>query len=214
MNIVVLISGEGTNLQAIIDAIENKAITHGKIVAVISNIPAVGGIERAHQHNINTEIVDHRAFDNRLEFDQQLQSKIDQYKPDLLILAGFMRILTDEFVDHYKGKMLNIHPSLLPKYKGLNTHSRVLAARDSEHGCTVHFVSSELDSGAIIAQAKVVVESNDTVDSLSKKVQMQEHYIYPKCIDLFCNQQIKLTDNGVEYQGTLLATQGLDLTTR
>jgi len=211
MNIVVLISGSGTNLQAIIDGIEAGAID-GQIVAVISNRPNVKGLERAQQHGIETLLLDHTQFETREAFDAELQQRIEHYQPDLVVLAGFMRILTDAFVDHFTGRMLNIHPSLLPKYKGLNTHQRALDAHEAQHGCSVHFVSTELDSGAVIGHAKVDIERNDTALSLSQKVQKQEHSLYPACVKLFCNKQIQLTPEGVLYAGTLLPDSGLDLT--
>lgn len=210
-NIVVLISGSGTNLQAIINAVESGDI-HGRIAAVISNRPDVKGLQRATNHNIETVVLDHTAFNDRQTFDLALQNKIDEYKPDLVVLAGFMRILTDEFVNHYTGRMLNIHPSLLPKFKGLNTHQRAIDAGESEHGCSVHFVSSELDSGAVIGQAKVNIAADDNADSLAKKVQQQEHTLYPACVRLFCAGEISLSNSGVLHQGELLPNTGLDLT--
>ena len=210
-NIVVLISGSGTNLQAIIDQIEAGEI-NGRIVAVISNRPNVKGLQRAQQHGLESVVVDHTEFESRERFDAALQQRIDGFEPDLVVLAGFMRILTDQFVKHYEGRMLNIHPSLLPKFKGLNTHQRAIDAQESQHGCSVHFVSAELDSGAVIGQAKVAISGNDTAESLSKKVQKQEHALYPACVKLFCNGEIKSTPQGVTYQGNLLPETGLDLT--
>lgn len=211
MNIVVLISGSGTNLQAIIDAIEAGEID-GRIAAVISNRPGVKGLERARNHGIETRVLDHTDYDSRAAFDAVLQAEIEHYQPELVVLAGFMRILTDDFVNHFSGRMLNIHPSLLPKFKGLNTHQRALEAGEQQHGCSVHFVTSELDSGAVIGQAKVAIEVNDSAESLSQKVQQQEHVLYPACVKLFCNKQIQMTPQGVMYQGQLLPDTGLDLT--
>ena len=208
MNIVVLISGSGSNLQAIIDQIHQGRIP-GRIVSVISNRPGVKGLERAQQHGISTQVIDHTQYDNRETFDLAMMAHIDACQPDLIVLAGFMRVLTTTFVDHYQGRLLNIHPSLLPKYKGLNTHARAIEAGDSEHGCSVHFVSSELDSGAIIAQAAVPIEANDTADSLSKKVQTQEHRLYPACVGLFCHGLLKWTPEGVLYKDAPLATTGV-----
>lgn len=211
MNIVVLISGSGTNLQAIIDAVESGKID-GKLAAVISNRPDAQGLNRARQHGIETVVLDHTEYGTRDAFDADLLQAIERYQPGLVVLAGFMRILTDHFVDHFSGRMLNIHPSLLPKFKGLNTHQRALDAGEQEHGCSVHFVSSELDSGAVIGQAKVKIDANDTADSLSQKVQQQEHVLYPACVALFCSQAIRLSPEGVRYQGSLLPATGLDLT--
>lgn len=200
-NIVVLISGNGSNLQAIIDSVENGAINganngsiNGQISAVISNKPDVYGLQRAKNANIPTQVLDHREFDDREAFDQALIKIIDQYQPDLVVLAGFMRILSSEFVQHYLGKMLNIHPSLLPKYKGLHTHRRVLENGDTEHGTSVHFVTPELDGGPIIAQRTINVEVDDTETSLQQKIQQQEHQLYPQVIAWFCNDQLRLQD--------------------
>ena len=174
--IVVLISGSGSNLQALIDAIAKGEI-NGNIKAVISNKADVLGLERAKIANIDTHIVDHKKYDNRDVFDGELIRQIEQYQPDLVVLAGFMRILTENFVRRYEGRMLNIHPSLLPKYPGLNTHQRALDAGDAEHGVTVHFVTTELDSGPNIIQAKVPTLKQDTADTLAKRIQQQEHVI-------------------------------------
>jgi len=211
MDIVVLISGSGTNLQAIIEAIEAGRI-QGRIAAVISNRPQAQGLVRARNHGIETLVLDHTGYGTREAFDADLLQAIEQYQPGLVVLAGFMRILTDHFVDHFIGRMLNIHPSLLPRFKGLNTHQRALDAGESQHGCSVHFVSSELDSGAVIGQSKVNIARNDTAQSLSQKVQQQEHTLYPACVALFCDHQIQLTPDGVQYQGSILPDNGLDLT--
>jgi len=211
MNIVVLISGSGTNLQAIIDGVEAGQI-EGRIAAVISNRPDAAGLTRARSHGIETLLLDHTEYGTREAFDADLLQAIEHYQPELVVLAGFMRILTDHFVDHFSGRLINIHPSLLPKYKGLNTHQRALDAGESYHGCSVHFVSTELDSGAVIGQARVAVAVNDTADTLSKKVQQQEHTLYPACVQLFCSRQVRLTQQGVLYQDDLLPETGLDLT--
>ena len=211
VKLVVLISGSGTNLQAIIEAIE-KGLVHAEISAVISNRPDVRGLARARDQHIATEVIDHKQFTDRHRFDQALLEAIESYQPDLVILAGFMRILTDRFVTHFHGKMLNIHPSLLPKYKGLNTHARAIEAAESEHGCSVHFVNNELDSGAVIGQFKVPLRMNDTVETLSKRVQIAEHKLYLACIELLCQKRIQLTPEGVEHRGQLLPDSGLDLT--
>lgn len=210
MNIVVLLSGSGSNLQAIINGI-NAGRIPGQIVKVISNRPAVKGLERARNHNIDTTVIDHTHFSTRIEFDRALKCTIDDCQPDLIVLAGFMRVLSDEFVTHYQGKMLNIHPSLLPKFKGLNTHARAIEANESQHGCSVHFVSAKLDSGAIIGQAGVAIEANDTPETLSNKVQKQEHELYPTCVALFCAGHVKWSLEGVLYKGKPLQKTGLTL---
>ncbi len=194
--IVVLISGNGSNLQAIIDAIANKEID-GEIVAVISNRAEAYGLQRASAAGIPARVLAYSDYNDRQKYDQALMALIDQYEPDLVVLAGFMRILTDEFVNHYLGRMVNIHPSLLPKYKGLNTHQRVLQAGDSEHGATVHFVTPELDSGPVIVQEKLAVEKNETAEQLADRVHQIEHKIYPQAISWFAAGRLTLSDNKV-----------------
>ena len=153
LNIVVLISGGGTNLQAIIDASRQDLPVN--IAAVISNVPGVYGLERARQAGIETRTIDHKAYASREDFDQALMKLIDEYQPELVVLAGFMRILTPQFVAHYAGRMLNIHPSLLPELQGLHTHRRALEQAHQEHGASIHFVTEELDGGPVIVQARV-----------------------------------------------------------
>ncbi len=196
LNIVVLISGSGSNLQAIIDAI-NAGKLHAKISAVISNRPNVKGLERAKLAGIATHTFDHTKFENRAEFDQQLMHTIDQYQPQLIILAGFMRILTDEFVAHYDGRMLNIHPSLLPEFKGLNTHQRALEAKVSQHGVSVHYVSNELDGGPVVLQAVMDVQTGDTIESLQQRIHSLEHVIYPMVIEWIAQHQLEIIDQQV-----------------
>ena len=192
-NIVVLISGNGSNLQAIIDSVKSGAIK-GQISAVISNRPSVFGLERAEKAGIPAITVDHTEFSSRTDFEQALSQTIDQYQPDVLVLAGFMRILSSEFVQHYLGKMLNIHPSLLPKYPGLNTHRRVLENGDTEHGTSVHFVTAELDGGPIIAQRSIHVTADDTEETLQQKIQQQEHKLYPEVVSWLCNGRVQFKD--------------------
>ncbi len=206
-----LISGNGSNLQALIDAVEAGRLD-GAICAVISNRAEAPGLQRARDHGIPAQVLDHREFASRERFDAALLEAIEHYRPDLVILAGFMRILSDHFVNHFSGRLINIHPSLLPRHKGLNTHQRVLDAGDHEHGCSVHFVSCELDSGAVIGQARVPVCADDDATTLAAKVQRQEHRLYPACVQLLCTGQVRLTDRGVTYQGQLLPPTGLDLT--
>jgi phosphoribosylglycinamide formyltransferase-1 len=177
-NIVVLISGSGSNLQSIID---KQAEIGVEVSCVISNKSDVLGIERAKKAGIITEVVVSKGK-QRAEFDAELAKVINKYNPKLVILAGFMRILTEEFTDMFKGKMLNIHPSLLPKFKGLNTHKRAIEAGETFAGASVHLVSSELDSGEIIKQTKVAIDKNETQDTLAKKVLIQEHILYPQAI--------------------------------
>jgi len=179
--IVVLISGNGSNLQAIIDATQNDGLPV-EIRAVISNRPDAYGLKRARAANIPTEVVDHKAFSNRAEYEVALQQLIDQHSPALVVLAGYMRILGDVFVDHYQGRMLNIHPSLLPAFPGLNTHQRALDAAVTEHGASIHFVTNELDGGPVILQAAVPLLPTDDAKTLAQRVHTQEHKIYPLAI--------------------------------
>lgn len=200
--IVVLISGNGSNLQAIINACEEKKI-NGDVVAVISNKPQVYGLERAKCHDIDNVVVDHRDYETREAYDVSLAKAIDEHQPDLVVLAGFMRILTADFVEHYAGKMLNIHPSLLPKYQGLNTHQRAIVAGDSEHGVSVHFVTAELDGGPVILQAKVPIFENDTSDELAARVHEQEHRIYPLVVNWFTDERLLMQSTNGEHQALL-----------
>jgi phosphoribosylglycinamide formyltransferase-1 len=194
--IVVLLSGSGSNLQAIIDGIEEGTI-NARICAVISNRPDAYGLERARKANIPVELINHNQYDSRESFDAALTRSIEKYHPELIVLAGFMRILTDDFVNHFYGKMINIHPSLLPKYRGLHTHKRALESGDSEHGLSIHYVSAELDGGPIIFQATVPVLNDDTEDTLAQRVLVQEHLAYPKVIQWFAEKRLQLIDNQV-----------------
>ena len=191
LRLVVLLSGNGSNLQAIIDSIENQHLP-AQVVAVISNKADAYGLQRARQAGIPGEVLAHTDFADRKLYDQALKQRIDHYQPDLVVLAGFMRILSDEFVKHYAGRIMNIHPSLLPEYKGLNTHQRVLDAGEKEHGCSVHFVTPALDDGPVILQAKVKVKENDTAETLAERVHKEEHRIYPEAIRLFAENKISL----------------------
>lgn len=181
--IVVLISGNGSNLQAIIDAI--AVDLPAKICAVISNKVDAYGLERAKQANIPTKVIIRKDFPNRDAYEHALQQNIDQYEPRLIVLAGFMHILGERFVAAYPNRIINIHPSLLPKYPGLNTHAQVLANGDKEHGVTIHFVTPEVDAGPIIAQAKLAVLPDDTVESLQQRIHQLEHKLYPAVIRQF-----------------------------
>ncbi len=194
LTIVVLISGSGSNLQSIIDRIEKKKL-NAKILAVISNNKDAYGLERAQKANIPTQIIDHQLYPTRLEFDQVLAQCIHQYQPELIVLAGFMRILSEQFVQQFHPKMINIHPSLLPKHKGLHTHQRVLDAGETAHGLTIHFVSPTLDDGPIILQKTVAVLNDDNEQSLANRVLQQEHKAYPQVIQWFAEQRVQLLSN-------------------
>lgn len=206
-SIVVLISGNGSNLQAIIDYIDTKHV-NGRITAVISNNADAYGLERARQSGIQAITMDHRKYDDRESYDAALQDKIDSFDAELIVLAGFMRILTEDFVTHYQGRMLNIHPSLLPKFKGLNTHQRAIDAKDTEHGASVHFVTPELDGGPVIIQSKVPVFENDTAAELASRVQEQERNIYPLVVDWFCQRRLIMENNKAILDGNTLEESG------
>jgi len=202
--IVVLISGRGSNLQSIIDAAAGGELPI-EIRAVISNRPDAAGLERAAQAGIPVAVVDHTAFGNREDFDRALAARIDRYQPGLVVLAGFMRLLTAEFVSHYRGRMLNIHPSLLPDFPGLDTHRRVLEAGCREHGASIHFVTEQMDGGPAVLQARVPVHADDTVDSLAARVLRQEHRIFPLAIRWFAEQRLSLGSDGqIRFDGRLL----------
>lgn len=193
--IVILISGRGSNMQALLNA-----KLPCDIAAVISNRADAEGLQTAKAHGIRTAVVPHREYADRGSFDTALAKTIDAYQPDFVILAGFMRILTADFVLHYHGRLINIHPSLLPAYGGLNTHARALNDGVKIHGCTVHFVTPDLDHGPIIIQGAVPVLCDDTEQTLAARVLREEHRIYPQAIRWLCEGQIKLRDNGkVEF---------------
>jgi len=201
--IVVLISGNGTNLQTIIDQISAGEID-AEIAAVISNRADAYGLERARQTGIATEVLEHGDFETRETFDQSLAELIDGYQPDLVALAGFMRILSDAFVLHYHNRLLNIHPSLLPKYRGLNTHQRALEAGDKQHGASVHFVIPELDAGTVIIHGVVPVMTDDTVETLAHRVHRVEHIIYPKAIKWLAEGDLKFENDRLSLHGKAL----------
>lgn len=206
--LAIVISGSGTNLQAIIDARDAGALPVD-IALVISNRPAAGGLQRATAAGIATAVVDHRGFASRDAFDDALAQQIDACQPDTVVLAGFMRILTAPFVRRYAGRLLNIHPSLLPRYPGLDTHRRALDAGDSEHGCSIHFVTDELDGGPLIARARVPVLANDTPASLSERVQHAEHWLYPIVLGWRANGRLRLDREGVSLDGQILPATGI-----
>lgn len=211
--IVVLISGSGSNLQTLIDGQIARELPIC-IEAVISNQPDAYGLERAKKHNIPTHVLAHKDYTDRASFDEALSNTIDNYQPTLIVLAGFMRILTPEFVRHYTGRMLNIHPSLLPKYQGLHTHQRALDNQDDIHGVSVHFVTEELDGGPIIIQATVPVLKNDTTDTLGKRVQTQEHIIYPMAVNWFAKGRLSMQEDKVLLDGETLAKTGHQIDSR
>ena len=206
-DVVVLLSGTGSNLQALIDSDDVKG-SPATLRAVISNRADAYGLQRAKDAGISTRVLDHTAFEGREAFDAALIEVIDTFKPQLVILAGFMRILSADFVRHYQGRLLNIHPSLLPKYKGLHTHQRALDAGDREHGCSVHFVTEELDGGPLVVQAVVPVESDDSAHSLAQRVHAQEHRIYPLAVRWFAEGRLSLDEQGALLDGQLLAASG------
>ena len=202
--IVVLISGRGSNLQSIIDAVTAGRLPV-EIRAVISNRPDAQGLARARSAGIPTEVVDHRAYPDRESYDRALVEVIDRYRPALVVLAGFMRILTPEFVQHYRGRLLNIHPSLLPKFKGLDTHRRALEAGEREHGASVHLVTEELDGGPVLMQARVPVLPDDDPERLAERVLRQEHRLYPEVLRLFAEGRLAADASGRPlFEGRLL----------
>lgn len=199
MKIAVLVSGNGSNLQALIDA-----RLSGQIVGVLSNKADAYALERAQNANISTAVISHKDFPSRADFDEAMHQQLMAWQADIVILAGFMRILTANFVDKWQGKMLNIHPSLLPAYKGVNTHQRVLNTGDRLHGCTVHFVTSELDAGQAIAQSAIEVKEHDNVTSLAERVHKLEHFIYPQVAEWLCNGQLTWKDGQAYFRNQIL----------
>lgn len=204
--VVVLISGNGSNLQALID---HQLEGRYQIAGVISNRPAAFGLQRAATAGIATAALDHKEFTSREAFDARLIEQIDQFAPDLLVLAGFMRILSSGFVQHYQGKLLNIHPSLLPKYKGTDTHQRVLTAGDTEHGVSVHFVTEELDGGPIVRQKVISVDKGDNVESLRSRIAAEEHRIYPRVVAWFASGRLSIKNKAVYLDNLVLPPQGV-----
>lgn len=204
-NIVILISGRGSNMQAIVEA----RIPGARVAAVISNRPDAAGLAWARTQGIDTVALDHKGFADRAAFDAALAQTIDRYQPDLVVLAGYMRILTDDFVAHYAGRMLNVHPSLLPAFSGLNTHTRALEAGVKITGCTVHFVTPELDHGPIVAQAAVPVLDDDTPDQLEARILEQEHHIYPQAVRWLIEGRLKLENSRVVLSGARPSMEAL-----
>ena len=202
--IAVMISGNGTNLEAIVKACHANNI-YGEIVYVISNNPEAYGIERAKKYNIPIKIIDHKIYTNRDDFDDALKEFLDNLEVDLIILAGFMRILGKNITEKFYGKMINLHPSLLPLYPGLNTHTQALNNKDEYHGISIHFVSAELDAGPLIAQGKVLVKADDDLEKLVSKIHKVEHDLLPKIINELCTNNIYLNceTNKVMYSDNL-----------
>ena len=202
-SIVILISGNGTNLQAISDAVKQGRIG-ASIAAVISDRADAGGLQRARQENIHTAVIDPEEYPDRVAYDEALIAEIDKYNPSLVVLAGFMRILSDMFINHYADAILNIHPSLLPEFKGLHTHRRVLESPKQVHGASVHFVNNELDSGPVVIQAQVPVLPGDTEETLARRVLQQEHIIYPLAIAWYIEGRLEIKDNEVLLDNHIL----------
>ena len=205
--LVVLISGNGSNLQSILDACESGRI-NGSVAAVFSNKASAYGLTRAQQASVPAHALSAQDFADRDAFDRQLMQQIDAYAPDLVVLAGYMRILSPAFVAHYHDRLLNIHPSLLPKYPGLHTHRQALANGDAEHGTSVHFVTDELDGGPIILQARVPVFADDDEAEISARVQHQEHAIYPLVISWFVEGRLQMRAGRAWLDGEPLPPEG------
>ncbi|MBI3773601.1 MAG: phosphoribosylglycinamide formyltransferase [Gammaproteobacteria bacterium] len=202
--VVVLISGSGSNLQALIDATA-AADYPARICAVISNRPEAGGLVRAKRAGIPSHVIDHRQFPDRRSFELALEKSIDSYQPGLVALAGFMRILTPDFVNHYLGRMLNIHPSLLPNFTGLNTHRRALDSGAAVHGASIHFVTPDLDGGPVVIRAQVPIHSGDDAQTLAARVLIEEHRIYPEAVKWFAQGRLRLDDHQALLDGQPVA---------
>ena len=197
-NIVVLISGSGSNLQAIIDNCNTKYI-NAEITCVISNNPGAYGLERATSANINSIVINNKDYKSRSCFDSELIKVLDDLNPDLIVLAGFMRILTEKLTSKFFGKIVNIHPSLLPKYPGLNTHQEVINNKDKIHGVSIHYVSSKLDCGPLIAQGEIKTKAYENINHLIKRIHKIEHIIYPEVIKYICDDRISIESNQVKF---------------
>lgn len=202
--LLILISGRGSNMDALAAACERGEV-RARVVAVISDRDAAG-LSKARERGIETRVVDYRQYDDAERFDRALRSACAELSPDLIALAGFMRVLSARFVAQFAGRILNIHPSLLPKYTGLNTHRRVLAEGDATHGCSVHFVTERLDAGPIVIQDAVDVRADDTPESLARRVIRREHLIYPYAVGLFCADRLAMNDGACELDGERLTT--------
>ncbi|WP_429025860.1 phosphoribosylglycinamide formyltransferase [Aeromonas media] len=205
--ILVLISGNGSNLQTLLDHCASGKIA-GDVVGVISNKADAYGLVRAQEAGVATAILAQQQFASRAEYDAALLALMADYQPDLVVLAGFMRILSADLVRHFAGRMINIHPSLLPKYQGLHTHQRAIEAGDSEHGASVHFVTEELDGGPVILQARVPIFEGDSADEVAARVQVQEHSIYPLVVQWFCEGRLKMQEGAALLDDVLLGPAG------
>lgn len=198
-NIVVIISGNGSNLQSIIDAIETGQV-NARISAVISNNAEAYGLVRAQTHGIESRIIDHQKFETRVEFDQTLLEAVESFQPDFIVLAGFMRILGSAFIQAYANKILNIHPSILPSYKGLKTHQRALDNHELEHGVSIHIVTADLDDGPVLLRGRYPIEENDTVKDLHKKGYKLEHRMFPKLLEWLCNHDLEIRGETIMFK--------------
>ena len=204
LRIAVLISGSGSNLQALLDAVADGEIA-GRIVRVISNRAEAGGLERARRAGVEAEVLPHGDYPDRETYDAALAARLATVNPDLVVLAGFMRILTDGFVKAFQGRLVNIHPSLLPAYRGLHTHARALQAGDREHGCSVHYVIPALDAGPVIAQASLPVRRTDTPESLETRVRTLEHRLYPLVVRWIAEGRVSMRSGQVCLDGEPLS---------
>lgn len=207
MRILVLISGSGSNLQTILDSCAGGKIA-GEVVGVISNKADAYGLVRAEEAGVATSILAQQQFASREAYDAALLALMQEYQPDLVVLAGFMRILSPALVQHFSGRMLNIHPSLLPKYQGLHTHQRAIDAGDAEHGASVHFVTEELDGGPVILQARVPIFEGDDAGDVAARVQAQEHSIYPLVVQWFCEGRLRMQEGKALLDGAVLEPAG------
>jgi len=203
---VVLISGGGSNLQAFIDQISTKQLDLD-IRLVLSNVPSAYGLERAKLAGIECDCINHREFATRLDFDQAMMTRIDSVRPDIVILAGFMRILTPQFVNHYRQRLVNIHPSLLPKYTGVNTHQRAIDAGETWHGASIHYVIPELDAGPVILQGRLKITPNDSSDTLQQRIHTIEHQLYPLAVKWITEGRLTIENKQVLLDGELSEQQ-------
>lgn len=209
-SLAVLISGNGSNLQAIIDAVTSGNL-NAHIAVVISDNPSAYGLTRANTAQIKTEVLSFKQYATRQDFDNDIKKTLLAYHVDFIVLAGFMRILGDDVVQMFRGKMINIHPSLLPKFPGLNTHERVLNTTDSEHGVSIHFVTEQLDGGPIIAQARCAIHKTDDAAALKERIHHLEHQLYPLVLTWLCDNKIQLLHNQVQYNGKILPEMGIQV---